>query len=278
MRKPITLNQQQAEEFLYAVYRPLSHVSASAIQTYQDCPRKWFSRYCAREREPGTVATELGSQIHDFLEAYTLTGAFPDLTTDAGRLASLALNYIPAPMSNNVGAEIDLDELPLEDACAVPFKGFIDLLDTRDEKSIVLTDYKTSSNIKKYGKSPEELATNTQMVIYAKHVFDNFREAETLTIRHIYIQTKGGSLCKPVEVKVHREQIESSFTSIRSVVQEMKTASENKAEELRKNLNHCFAFGQLCPMKNECENPNRIIPRSDKMEELIKSLGGPTND
>ena len=272
MRRPATLNQQQAEEFLYAVYRPLTHVSASAIQTFQDCQRKFFSRYILREREPGTAATELGSEIHDYLETYILTGAIPDTSTSAGSLASLALEHIPAPMTENVGAEIDLDALPLTDACVVPFRGFIDLLDTRDEKNIILTDYKTSSNVKKYGKSPSDLAENTQMVIYAKHVFDNFTEAETLTIRHIYLQTKGAPLCKVVSVEVSKEQIDKAFQSIREIVKEMKEASEKKAEELRKNEGHCFAWGQMCSNLSACKNPNKITKRSESLEALIKSL------
>lgn len=272
MRKPTTLTFDQATDFFLSAPRALSHVSASSIQSFQDCESKWFSRYVSREREPGTTATELGSEIHDFLEAYILTGVLPDQENPAGVLASLALPYIPEPLLENVGAELDLDQLPLQEPCAVPFKGFIDLLDTRDEENIVLTDYKTSSNVKKYGKSPDELRTNTQMVIYAKHVFDNYPEASTLTIRHIYLQTKGSSICKEVSVEVSRSEVDEQFVAIRGIVSDMVEASKKKVSELKKNTSFCFAFGQLCNQKSACDNPNREVPRSKTIETLIKSL------
>lgn len=268
-----SLTQEEATKFLLASYTPLTHVSASAIQCFHDCERKFFDRYVLKEREPGTDATDLGTAIHDVLESYVRDGKAIDQDTPEGRIAAGALPYIPAPNTPSIACEISLDELPLRDPCALPFKGFIDLLDTRGAIP-VLTDYKTSSNLKKYAKKPEELKTNLQLVIYAAHVFDNY-PCDVLELRHIYLQTKGetGGVCLEVKALITREEAKAFFdNNVRPVVKAMLEASQSKASTLKKNMSFCFSYGQACSAWASCSNPNREVQLSPEMQRLIESL------
>lgn len=302
-----SLNPEEATKFLLASYTPLTHVSASAIQCFHDCERKFFDRYVLKEREPGTDATDLGTAIHDVLESYVRDGKAIDQDTPEGRIAAGALPYIPAPNTPSIACEISLDELPLRDPCALPFKGFIDLLDTRGAIP-VLTDYKTSSNLKKYAKKPEELKTNLQLVIYATHVFDNY-PCDVLELRHIYLQTKGetggapatsgpnslevgskaptvsvkGSafpsnpvgVCLEVKALITREEAKAFFdNNVRPVVKAMLEASQGKASTLKKNMSFCFSYGQACSAYSSCSNPNREVQLSPEMQKLIENLKG----
>lgn len=277
-----SLTQEEATKFLLASYTPLTHVSASAIQCFHDCERKFFDRYVLKEREPGTDATDLGTAIHDVLESYVRDGKAIDQDTPEGRIAAGALPYIPAPNTPSIACEISLDELPLRDPCALPFKGFIDLLDTRGAIP-VLTDYKTSSNLKKYAKKPEELKTNLQLVIYAAHVFDNY-PCDVLELRHIYLQTKGETGGAPatsgpnsLEVKalITREEAKAFFdNNVRPVVKAMLESSQGKASTLKKNMSFCFSYGQACSAYSSCSNPNREVQLSPEMQKLIENLKG----
>ena len=268
---------EESSDFLLATYTPLAHVSASAIQCYQDCQKKFFDKYVLKEREPGTDATDLGGQIHDLLENYVKNGTVINTDTRAGEIAAGAIPYIPLPKTEGIGCEVSLTDLPLREACALPFKGFIDLLDTRED-IIVLTDYKTSSNPKKYGKTAAQLRTNTQMVIYAKHVFDNY-DCEKIVLRHVYLQTRGKTYTSVVEVIVTKREIDRFFDSaIRPVIIEMKQASLKKASQQNKNFSFCFAFGAVCPSIGTCKKPNRRVVLSDEMESLLKALNTPAEE
>ena len=264
-------------KFLLASYSPLEHVSASAIQCFQDCGKKWFDKYVLKERDPGSEATDLGGEIHDLLERFVKDGDVIDSSILAGKIAIGAIPHIPSPRTAGVGCEVSLDDLPLREACALPFKGFIDLLDTRAAGTIIITDYKTSSNAKKYAKTADELRDNIQLNIYAKHVIDNY-DCEKVVLRHIYLQTRGGSYTSVVETTMTREDINIFFDkNIRPIIQEMKEASLDKATDQKKNFDSCHSFGVTCASISSCKNPNRNVVLSPEMESLLKSLNIPSN-
>lgn len=50
--------------------RGLKYVSKSRIQSYIQCPYKFYLKYWCQHRPPGTMPTERGSQIHDAFEIF----------------------------------------------------------------------------------------------------------------------------------------------------------------------------------------------------------------
>lgn len=268
----------EAENYLLAEYRPLTHVSASCIESYLSCPRQFFDKYCLREREPGSEATDLGGIIHSLLEAFIRDGIDIDSSTPEGKITTGALPYLPAPKSEGIFCEVSLDDLPLKDACSLSFKGFIDLLDIRNPAAILITDYKTSSNIKKYSKTSEQLAENIQLLIYAKHVVDNY-PCEKIILRHIYLQTKGDIYTLVVETVLAREEVNFIFDStIRPLVDEIKLASTKRASQQKKNLQHCHAWGATCSNLPACLNPNREVSQSSYLKALCEDLKETNNE
>jgi hypothetical protein len=50
--------------------RGLKYVSKSRIETYKQCPFKFYLKYWCEHRPPGTIHTERGSQIHEAFEIF----------------------------------------------------------------------------------------------------------------------------------------------------------------------------------------------------------------
>jgi RecB family exonuclease len=159
----------------------LRHFSASALNTYAECARKWFYRYvCAAVEDPGSSASAYGTAFHLALEDFH--GDFPrprsaDLAAMRGRMrecVTWAFERNREGFETRVEFELQVRraqrtaqryvdwllvqerEAPFEvlgrevsatlDLDGYAFVGFIDRLD-RDERSggIGVVDYKTGS-------------------------------------------------------------------------------------------------------------------------------------
>jgi len=157
------------------------HFSASALNTYVECPRRWFYRYaCAAIEDPGSAASAYGSAFHLALEDFhgefprpqrsqepsmrrrireCVTWAFEQNRDGFGtsvefelqvrRAQRTAARYVDWLLEQEneapfevLGREVAVD-IELEGR---PFVGYIDRLD-RDERTggIGVVDYKTGS-------------------------------------------------------------------------------------------------------------------------------------
>lgn len=154
-----------------AKLKDLTHVSASSIQLHDRCPTRWYYNYLLGIRGKTTDAMTRGSKVHEALEKYLKDGTAPDQSTTAGLIASKGLSLIPEPSEDNK-IELSLSEFPVPNL-PIPFKGFIDYLVTDAEDGIIeIGDHKTTSGWK-WAKTEEELTTNTQLIIYARHVLEH---------------------------------------------------------------------------------------------------------
>jgi PD-(D/E)XK nuclease superfamily len=179
--KGIELAETPAAEPLRGAPAWEKHFSASALNTYAECPRKWFYRYaCAAVEDPGSAASAYGTAFHLALEDFH--GEFPQpKSTDGGVMRNRIREYVTwAFQRNRNGFETQVEfelavrraqrtsqryvdwllaqakEAPFEvlgrevaanlDLDGRPFVGYIDRLD-RDERSggIGVVDYKTGS-------------------------------------------------------------------------------------------------------------------------------------
>jgi RecB family exonuclease len=180
-RDAIELAQAPAPEAARGVPRWEKHFSASALNTFAECARKWFYRYaCAAVEDPGSAASAYGSAFHLALEDFH--GEFPSPKSDeSALLRSRIREYVTwAFQRNRNGFETQVEfelavrraqrtaqryvdwvlaqarEAPFEvlgrevaadlDLNGRPFVGYIDRLD-RDVRSggIGVVDYKTGS-------------------------------------------------------------------------------------------------------------------------------------
>lgn len=155
------------------------HFSASALNTYAECARKWFYKYaCAAVEDPGSSASAYGSAFHLALEDFhgdfprprredeaamrgrireCITWAFERNRSGFGtavefelqvrRAQRTAQRYVDWLMARVRDAPFEVigREVPVNlDLDGHPFVGYIDRLD-RDERSggIGVVDYKT---------------------------------------------------------------------------------------------------------------------------------------
>jgi len=188
--EPIALTDPLPAEEPAGVAPWQKHFSASALNTYVECPRKWFYKYaCAAVEDPGSSASAYGSAFHLALEDFH--GEYPRPSNDdeaamrrrirecvtwafernrngfetqvefelqvrrAQRTAQRYVDWLLVQAKNApfevIGREVAA-EISLHDR---PFIGYIDRLD-RDERTggIRVVDYKTGS----IATSPAEYA------------------------------------------------------------------------------------------------------------------------
>ena len=179
--EPIALCDPADPESASGVPARQKHFSASALNAYAECARKWFYRYaCAAIEDPGSSASAYGTAFHLALEdfhgefprpresdepamrrrvAECVTWAFErnrdgfdtavEFELQRRRAQRTAQRYVDwlIVQAREAPFEVIGREVPVEiELGSHPFVGFIDRLD-RDERSggIQVVDYKTGS-------------------------------------------------------------------------------------------------------------------------------------
>jgi len=248
----------------------ISHVSATSIKLFKNCPRRWYETYVLDQRGESSPAMRLGSEVHELLEEYLLKGTKPG-ASKAGKIASAGLKYLPK-RTKNYRVEASLADFP-RPGLPIPFKGFIDLYIEGDVPEIV--DHKTTSNFK-YALTAEQLSEDTQMIIYAAHVLANC-EAEEVSLTHVAYLTKTPYGAQRTTVTVTREAVEEQFGEILDVVAEMLAASVAPITTIEKEPTFCWSYGKRCPFYNQCQitmNNQGVKNMSDKQLAVLDKLRG----
>jgi RecB family exonuclease len=252
----------------------LSHVSASSIELYRACPRKWYYRYILKHTSQATEAMLLGTKVHAVLEEYLLNGTTPAGRAKAALIAAPGIKLLPARNPKTQRVEAPLSDFKIE-GLPVPFKGFIDLLDLTD--GVHILDHKTTSDLTKWPKTEEELAVNTQLIIYARHVLEHYPQAKEARLTHIYYQTKTPYAAKSVSVSVTREDVYERFKEILTIAESMVEAASNSLDSTAKESGYCYSYGKRCDHYNEChytiEHIERL-PMTDNQEDILAYLRG----
>jgi len=239
----------------------IRHVSASSIKLYEACPTRWYYRYVIGDKEESTPAMELGTKVHSYLEDYLVSGTIPDQQEIAGEIAMAGLYLLDRSRDKQVELALDTLQLPGQ---PIPFKGFIDCLysshDLEDFPEIL--DHKTTSGWR-YAKSPDELAFDTQLIIYAKHVLAHCDSAQ-VRLSHIAYLTKPPYEARKSSIVVTREHVDKVFQTIYTKVEEMLASAKKPVETLPKNNKQCYSYGKRCPYYAQCHQ--QILPDTGKTE------------
>lgn len=252
--------------------KQLGHVSASSITLFENCPTRWYHRYLLGHKTKQTDAMARGSQVHEHLEKYLETGALPDTDTVTGKIAAAGLEHLPPP-NKDAGVEVDLQDYAMS-GLPIPFKGYIDLLETDNEVHIL--DHKTTSAWK-WAKNEEELRTNMQLIIYARHVLDHFPKATEARLTHIYYLTRPPHGSRKVSVVVDRQHVVDEFDKILVTVNKMLSTAQDTLVNADKNKSFCYSYGKRCPHYNDCWytfERTETLPMSNKQEDILNKLRG----
>ncbi len=235
----------------------LEKVSASQIAMYQECPTKWYRAYVLKDRMPASPAQAKGTAMHKLAEEYARQGTM-ELSGDPELISRVApiMEYLPKPAELKewkVEREIWLDTYE----GGPKIHGFVDLEspnmylygpDQRAYRRII--DYKSTSDFR-YAKTGEDLANNTQMMIYAKSAVNE--GAGEVDLAHLYMRTRNSPAALYVSVLVGDVDVDLFFEGLILVIKDMVAlaAKEPEINSIEKQVNACDNYGG-CYYKPKC--------------------------
>ncbi len=178
------------------------------------CERRGYFRYVMGLPEPMTGNQKLGTDLHAAVEHYLLTGQSPE----ERKLQDKDYEYDSevAVLFYNGKAMVDMvrrrgvlhTELTLSGytIADVPVKGFVDAV-TKDG----IVDWKTTKNVKKYGKKAEELLVDTQMLMYAQACHPSLAR---IKLAHGQFQTEGQGVVSFEEAEISKEALDTEINKV----------------------------------------------------------------
>ncbi len=223
------------------------YFSASQLEAFQDCPRKWGWKYLDGIEAPPNPYAAFGLRLHRQIELYLTKGTPFDLTTDAGEAAMAGLHYLPKPGTPGLTVEGKF----ILDGWGHRFLGYKDIQIIQPGLVPKVADHKSTGNFK-WAKTPDELKTNIQAVLYATDVMVKTGSQDCDLLWIYYKRTKPFA-AKPVTVRVNRTELEPTLVQIKDLADGMATikASRASAIDLPTNLEACGKYGG-CPYVNRC--------------------------
>lgn len=164
--------------------------SASQLQTFHGCPRKWYFYYILGYPRPTTSSQQVGKDVHAEVEKHLLG------VEDAEDERALALIENVKPVENVYGNESVFIEQKIRfpvrgsDLGGPWFVGYIDYLVLGDDE-VTITDHKTTKDLK-WAKTEYELQNDIQLMSYAYWaVTYPSPEADRVLVGHNVVTTQG---------------------------------------------------------------------------------------
>ncbi len=250
----------------------LKSVSASQINSYALGQRRWFLESQCKNRSGETPEMTLGTWAHTRCEQYlagqtvtwpglSLNGVAIDTTTTQASLLRLwADPKFPKPGAPSSSIEEPGNYALNISIAGTPVKGKIDYRSYADPTHHVVLDHKSTGNID-YAKTPEELAREPQIIVYAAYCVS--KGADLVTAGHSTFQTKRGAAASVTMTDpMDRAHIESIYNGpLTKLVEDMQETVANYNgnpldtpchERGNPNAKSCHAFNRLCPFAELC--------------------------
>lgn len=249
-------------------------LSASQIQTFTECQRKWAWRVLDGVEGPPNKAAELGGLVHAELEKY-LSGGDVDFTTEVGYIAASGLEHLPKPGTPGLLIE---QEFHFEGPSGHTYLGYKDL-----EEPGTVTDHKTTGDLK-WQKTADELRKDIQATLYAVDYFRKHPEEPHVGLKWVYYQTKNTRKSAVTHIRVNQPETWQRFLEIEQIAEQMHAVSQDKPDgtpvralDLPPNVNHCSAYGG-CPHQGRCNlspfDKMRSYVEQNKLTMLLKNKNG----
>ncbi len=257
-------------------------LSASQIDTYGACARKWAWRYIAGVETPQHPAAALGTEVDDEqLQPYLRDGREFTYAGDAGYIANALRPFLPQPKAP--GLEVQKHFLmSAPGGAGFAFQGYLDLwlpdsvhVPDMPGGAPFVGDFKTTSDLK-WAKSEKTLTKDVQWTLYAVHAMHS-TGARTIDTAWLYSQTRGTRKAKRTYLRVigspgDARGIEAKhIVPVTDVVNRFLEITETGREMLRvrasgagpldlpPNPDACEAYGG-CPHRDKCNlSPGQII-------------------
>lgn len=233
------------DEFAARRERVLRQISASQVDLYQTCARKWYYSYIEGRREPQSSAQAAGTAIDDeYVQPYLRTGEIKITGPWSEHLRAL-VPHLPKPSPELLVQH--RFEIATFDGGPV-WLGFMDWVRQRGESWLQAEDLKSTSDFR-YAKTPEQLLRNTQMMSYAEALHREF-EPEKVSIAHVVIRRKSPKVLvtpgpddRPLYVS--RQHAADFYGSMLDDVRAMTEAARScaSADDLTPNTEACGDYG-----------------------------------
>jgi hypothetical protein len=220
------------------------YVSASEIEVFDMCPRKWAFGYVEGKRLPPNDSAALGTRVHAILEKWLKEGTAPDTWTPEGEIAASGLHLLPAPKTPGLVTEEGF-YFTSQRAWYTGFKDFR----YRDVNGLIhVGDHKTTKSFT-WAKSPEEILCHSQALIYAVDEFYKNPNDDRLALDWIYYRTTGSKKAELRSQVVHKNTVaEMFFEHVDPVAGEItklhhEVPSDASALDFTPDFRACEAFG-----------------------------------
>lgn len=274
-------------------------VSATQIELWRDCKRKWGFKYLELIVTPTHPAALLGTEVQDEqLDPYLANGREFDFSRPSGEIAQKLAPLLPARGSATMWQEgAPLMGLTLRRKfLSMPspggkfaYRGEFDLWapdssvvpglerSSLDEVSPLIGDIKTTGNLD-YAKTSEKLATDVQAQLYAMAIMfeDNVNE---LDLVWFYTRTRGARRAERHYLHVYSAHVAEQFQAIDAIATrlvEAKVARPN-VNDLPPNARMCEAYGG-CPYRNKCQLSPAVFAAAVNQSALEETMSAQTND
>lgn len=235
--------------------------SPSSIAAGQRCEAYWAWTYVGGWRQPevtweqieagvpyqrGQRAPALGKAMHKVGEDW-YTGGAPNWSSFPGQVFASGVQHLPHPakctwvqVEHSVGKEpsgVTGEDRPstVLVVAGTRFAGFRDLafaspeectrLGIASEYGFVLVDYKSTSSIGRYAKTPADLIADPQCNLYALDLMYDL-ELDVMPTRWVYFETGATRRAKPVDVLVERANAERVLAELAPLARHLDTITD----------------------------------------------------
>lgn len=264
-------------------------LSASAINLWSECQRKWGFRYLEKIETPQHPSAILGTEVHEAqLGPYLIHDRPFDFTRPSGEIAAQLMPLLPEPKTAGLVVERKF-EIPSPTG-KFGYVGYIDLyapdsacVPGLDGGRPLLGDFKTTSNLA-YAKTSDALRTDTQAMLYSMALM--FEEgASELDAVWFYARTRKPHRAQRVHLRVQAAHVAEQFQRIDAIGAEVATirSASPRVEELKPNPLMCDQYGG-CPYRHRCNlgpavqaaavNEEAVRMNTDFLAQLRKNVGG----
>lgn len=176
------------------------HSSASQIENWRDCNRKWAWRYIAKIKQPPNIYAAAGTLVHDASKAWLTRGELPPVDSDMYKIFAPMVPHMPKP---GTCTEVDDSRFELTTDAGI-IVGYVDaeVAPGPNGEPPQVHDWKSTSDLR-YAKPAEVL--DPQRVIYGVRTLERWNVDEA-DLHWLYVlrgvDKKTGAIVAPKKPKV----------------------------------------------------------------------------
>lgn len=275
-----------AEAVAHELREDVHHSSASQVDTFDDCNRKWAWRYVGGIKPPPNIYAAAGTKLHDVAKAWLQRGELPPPGSEIAKVFAPMVQHMPKP---GECTEVDDSRFELRTEAGI-IVGYVDAEVPPERRGGVpeVYDWKTTTDLR-YAKPAEVL--DAQRTIYGVRVLERWN-VEAADLVWVYTQRSvdkaTGEIIAPkrpkaiaIRVRVDVAKLDKPWARVLRTVEDMgrARASGRTPKDYDYNPTVCDKYGG-CPFVLNCNltPAERLRGHMSAMtlKDRMKARGGDT--